>query len=141
MDLITDPDMYLMIENNMRGGIATIFHRHAVANNPQLEGYDPDKPHSYITYLDANNLYGTAMPEPLPIGNFRFLSEQEISDFDVMTVPADGPAGYILECDLSYPERLHNEHSDYPMASELLSVTFDILSDYAREIVDRNKTK
>ena len=112
-----------MIENNMRGGIATISHRHAVANNPQLEGYDPDKPHSYITYLDANNLYGTAMPEPLPVGNFRFLSEQEISDFDVMTVPTYGPVGYILECDLSYPEHLHVEHSDYPMTPELSTET------------------
>jgi len=47
LDLMTDAYMYLMIENNMRGGIATISYRHAVANNPQLEGYDPDKPHSY----------------------------------------------------------------------------------------------
>jgi len=31
--------------------------------------------------LDANNLYGTAMSEPLPIGNFRFLSDQKISDW------------------------------------------------------------
>jgi len=61
--------MYLMIENNMRGGIATISHRHAQANNPQVEGYDPSKPTSFITYLDANNLYGTAMSEPLPVGN------------------------------------------------------------------------
>jgi len=45
LDFITDADMYLMIENNMRGGIATISHGHAVANNPQSEGYDPDKPH------------------------------------------------------------------------------------------------
>ena len=67
LDLITD--MYLMIENNMRGGIATISHRHAQANNPQVEGYDPSKPTSFITYLDANNLYGTAMSEPLPVGN------------------------------------------------------------------------
>ena len=29
LDLITDPDMYLMVENNMWGGIATISHRHA----------------------------------------------------------------------------------------------------------------
>ena len=36
LDQITDPDMYLMIENNMRGGIATISHRHAVANNSSM---------------------------------------------------------------------------------------------------------
>ena len=42
--LITDLDMYLMVENSMRGGIATISHRHARANSPLLEGYDPSKP-------------------------------------------------------------------------------------------------
>jgi len=69
LDLITDPDAYLMIENNMRSGIATISHSHASANNPLVEGYDPTKPTSYITYLDANNLYGDAMSNPLPNRN------------------------------------------------------------------------
>jgi len=68
LDLITDPDAYLMIENNMRGGIATISHCHALANNPLVEGYDPNKHTSYITYLDANNLYGDAMSNQLPVG-------------------------------------------------------------------------
>ena len=58
--------MYLMAENNMRGAIATISHRHAQARTPLVEGYEPSKPTSYITHLDANNLYGTAMSEPLP---------------------------------------------------------------------------
>ena len=40
----------------MRGGIATISKRHAVANNPDVEGYDPTQPNRYITYLDANSL-------------------------------------------------------------------------------------
>ena len=44
LDLITDPDMYLMVENSMRGGIKTISHRHARANNPLVEGYDPQNP-------------------------------------------------------------------------------------------------
>jgi len=69
--------MYLMVENNMRGGIATISQRYARANNPLVEGYDPSKPNSCITYLDANNLYRTAMSEPLPEGNFRFLSQDD----------------------------------------------------------------
>jgi len=70
-----DPDMYLIIENNMRGGIATILHRHAQAKNPLVEGYDLSEPNSWCTYLDANNLTGTAMSDPLPIGNFCFLSQ------------------------------------------------------------------
>jgi len=79
-----------MVENNMRGGIATISQRCARANNPLVEGYDPSKPNSWITYLDANNLYGTAMSEPLPKVNFRFLSQDEISDTDVMKIPTHG---------------------------------------------------
>ena len=78
LDLITDPDIYLTIEGGMRGGIATISKRHAVANNPDVEGYDPTQPNRYITYLDANSLYATAQSQPLPVGDFRILTEQEI---------------------------------------------------------------
>jgi len=75
------------------------------SQQPAGGGYDPFKPNSWITYLDANNLYGTAMSEPLPEGNFRFLSQDEISDFDLMDVPTHGDTGYIVECDLKYPRK------------------------------------
>jgi hypothetical protein len=61
LELITDvpeqQDMYLFFEEAIRGGISTITHRHAVANNPYLpETYDETKPSEYLAYLDANNL-------------------------------------------------------------------------------------
>ena len=61
LELITDlpeqQDMYLFFENCIRGGISTVTHRHAVANNPRLgETYDSSKPTEYLAYLDANNL-------------------------------------------------------------------------------------
>ena len=87
IDLITDPDMYLTIEPGIRGGIATISGRYAKANNPLLPDYDSQKPTTYIIYLDANNLYGTSQSEPLPVGDFRFLSEEKISDFKLESVP------------------------------------------------------
>ena len=58
LELLTDMDMHLMIERGMRGGISMVSKWHVKANNPRVEGYDPDKPTNYITYLDANNLYG-----------------------------------------------------------------------------------
>jgi len=70
LDLIADPDMYLIIKNNMLCGIATISHRYARANNRLVQGYHPSKLNSGVTYLDANNLYGPAMSKPLPVGNF-----------------------------------------------------------------------
>jgi len=138
LDLITDPDAYLMIENNMRGGIATISHRHAVANNPLIEGYDATKPTSYITLLDANNLYGDAMSNPLPIGEFQFLSQTEIDAFDLSSIPPDAEIGYIIECDLEYPDHLHQSHSDYPLAPEHLTVDADMLSPFTKQCISEN---
>jgi len=81
---------------------------------------------------------GGAMSQPLPVGNFRFLSQEEISDFDVMKIPTHGDTGYIVECDLKYPSELHDLHSDYPMAPEHLTVSPDMLSDFCREIKAKN---
>ena len=115
----------------MREGIAVISKHHALANNPYVERYDESQPTSYITYLDANNLYGYAQSEPLPVGDFRLLSEEVIDRFDTKflnSVPSDSSVGYILECDLSYPPELHDLHTDYPMAPEHLEITEDMLS-------------
>jgi len=75
----------------------------------------------------------------LPEGNFRFLSQDEISDFDFMNVPTHGDTGYIVECDLKYPEKLHDLHSDYPMAPEHLTISPDMLSDFCSELKDKNR--
>jgi len=56
LDLITDPDAYLMLETNLRGGIATISKRYESANNKHVEGYNESEESRYITYLDANSL-------------------------------------------------------------------------------------
>ena len=74
-------------------------------------------------YLDANNLYGSAMSQSLPTGDFEWLSQEEISNFNVETVQDDGEEGYILEVDLEYPEHLHDLHNDYPLAPEKMKVT------------------
>ena len=58
LELLTDPDMYLMVENGIRGGISTIMKRYAKANNPYVNDFNPEKENIYIQYLDANNLYG-----------------------------------------------------------------------------------
>jgi len=55
MYLIEDEDMYLMVKYNIRGKISTTSNRYSRANNPLVEGYDPQKPTTFMTYLDANN--------------------------------------------------------------------------------------
>ena len=69
-----------------------------------------------------NNLYGSAMSEPLPEREFTFLSPEQVENFDFMSVSDDGPMGFILEVDVDYPYELHNSHSDYPLCCEATSV-------------------
>ena len=88
LDLFTDPDMHLFIEEGIRGGVAIITHRYAKLNVPDLEGYDPTKPNEYIVYLDANNLYGWAMSQSLPTGDFKWLDQID-HQFDVASIPED----------------------------------------------------
>ena len=72
LDFFTDPDMHLFVENNIRGGVSVVTNRYAKANNSYTEdGVDETESPSYICYLDANNLYGYAMSQPLPTSNFR----------------------------------------------------------------------
>lgn len=70
LELLTDVDMHLFIEQGTRRGISMVSKRFAKANNPHVTGYVPDKPNSFIQCLDANNLYGCAMCKTLPKGKF-----------------------------------------------------------------------
>ena len=59
LELLKDPDMLLMFERGIRGGITQAVHRYASANNKYMgDLYDPNRESSYIQYLNANNLYG-----------------------------------------------------------------------------------
>ena len=75
LELLTSIEHLLMIEAGTRGGLSQISNRYKKANNPYLETYDVTRNHSYLQYLDANNLYGWAMVQPLPFGDFKFLEE------------------------------------------------------------------
>ena len=97
LKLLTDYDQHLFIEKGMRGGISMVSKRHAQANYPQVDGYDPGKPSSHIRYIDANNLYGWAMSQPLPTGAFGWEVDCEQLAKTITDHPADDPEGFILE--------------------------------------------
>ena len=136
LELITDPDMYLFIEKGLRGGISMVSHRHARANNPSMENYDPSQPNSFLQYLDANNLYGWAMSQPMPTGGFQWVNYTD----QILETPADADHGFILEVDLDYPTSLHRQHNDYPLAPEKLKVEKHWMSPYQRKLIDELST-
>jgi len=128
LELFTDYDKYLFIENSIRGGISVASQRYAKANNKYLNNFDSNKDSSFITYLDANSLYSTAMCEYLPVNNFKWLSQKEITFFNISKIKNESNIGFILEVDLSYPDYLHDLHNDYPLCPEHFDVDLNMLS-------------
>lgn len=135
LELLQDLEMYGFIERGLRGGMSKIVHRHAEANNKYLHDYDPTRETSYIQYLDANNLYGWAMSQPLPTGGFKWLSCEEIASLEAD--PQFAGKGLILEVDLDYPAELHDAHNDYPLAPESKEIIEAMLSPYARRVMEK----
>ena len=78
LDLFTDTDQHLFIEEGIRGGVVMIGHWYTQAYIPCMENYDASKRNSNIMYLDANNLYGWVMSQLLPSSNFKWLRDKEI---------------------------------------------------------------
>ena len=128
LELLTDYDMLLMIEEGIRGGICHAVHRYAKANNRYLKNYDKSKESSYIQYLDANNLYGAAMSEELPINGFKWVND--ISGINEKFVKGynkkNSDKGYILEADVDYPSKLHKLHSDMPFLPERMKIVCNL---------------
>jgi len=137
LELLDDIDMVNMIQKGIRGGVSMISKKYAKANNPHVPDYNSNEKKTWITYLDMNNLYGTAMCERLPERGFRWLNERELKELDVMDIPDDSEVGYILEVSLDYPSQLHDLHSEYPLAPETLTVDNDMLSPYTTELKTR----
>ena len=138
LELLDNEPMYTFIEKGSRGGISQISLRHARANNPAMEDYDPCQPDVYLLYLDSNNLYGKAMSCALPTGGFRWLTQEEIEELDLKSLDDDAD-GYILEVDLEVPHQLHDLHNSYPLAPESISIDESMLSPFQQQFPDRQK--
>ena len=137
LELMVDIDMFQFIEKGMRGGISYIANRYGKANNKYMKNYDEKAPTKYIMYLDANNLYGWAMSQYLPTGNFKWLSQNQIEKTNLGKYTENSKKGLILEVDLEYPQELHDLHNDYPLGPEKIKVAKDMLSDYCKKIADK----
>ena len=137
LELITDIDMFQFIEKGLRGGTSYIANRFSEANNKYMENFDENKPSKYIMYLDANNLYGWAMSQYLPTGNFKWLTKEQIKKTNLANYSEEHDEGLLLEVDLDYPQELHDLHNDYPLAPEKLKVNKNMLSDYCQKISEK----
>ena len=119
LELLTDYHMLLMIEEGIRGGMCESIHRYAKASNKYMKNYDKNIESSYLMYSDANNLYGWAMSQKLPVNGFKW--ENDLSRFNenfIKNYNENSDVGYFLEVDVEYPKKLFSSHKDLPFLPE-----------------------
>jgi len=113
-------DMLNMVKGSIRGGVSMISTRYAKANNPYMESYDKNESTSYISYLDANNLYGWSMVQALPLGGYFWElnpKKYEVNDAsEILNLINNSDMGALFEVDLTVPSHLHSYFNDYPLA-------------------------
>ena len=153
LDLLTVIDQHLFIEEGIRGEVTMVSHQCAQANVPGMENYNVCKCNSYITYLDANNLYEWTMLQSLPTSNFNWLKNGKMKNLDVMMIPDDTSRGYIIECGLGkyyfyylyiyvYFIKCNVSFlwiSEYPRNLIKCNVSFVCISEYPYELHDLRK--
>ena len=151
LELLTNYEMLLMIENGIRGGFSGVlgprhvkaFNKYtpnyngngnrvldenemkecleALKNGKNLNDYLTEK---YLLYLDANNLYGWSMSQKLPTKDFKWESDPDY----YLHIPKG--RGCIIECDLEYPNNCKFKTMKYPLAPEKMKINENDLSDY-----------
>ena len=88
-----------------------------------MKNYDENKESSFLEYLDANNLYGWAMSEPLPVNGFDWMEDLSKIDEDfIKNFDRDSDKGYIIEVDVEHPKNLHDLHNDLPFLPERVKI-------------------
>ena len=134
LNLITDPDIYLLWEQHIRGGLVNVAKRYVKANNKYLPDYNPSKPSSFIEYVDANALYSFVMEEMLPLDGGSYVPCEGFNKETILDLDDYGEDGYLFVVDLHIPKELHDYFNDYPMAPESLVIDDVMLSPKSREL-------
>ena len=92
------------------------------ANNKYMKDYDEKEEFSFLEYLNANNLYGWAMEQNLPVGGFKWVNDVLRIDEDfIKNYDENSNIGYFLKVDIEYPKELHDLHSDLPFLPKRMS--------------------
>ena len=129
-----DKDMILSLENNIRGGISSVLGDRYIKSDENKK----------IKYIDANNLYGHSVSQPLPYDEIEMwhghphLYKNWLEG--IFYTPDDSDIGYFIEVDLRYPDNIKEKTKNFPFAPENKKIDTNN-SDYMKEIKPSNYTQ
>ena len=110
IELLQDPEMYKFFESGIRGGMTFVKKHYATSDT-----------NTSLFYIDVNNLYGWALSQPLPFGDFQWVNDNEFCDIInriKITDMTNDDRGFVLQLDFEIPSNLHDKLDDLPLAPE-----------------------
>ena len=126
---LQDRDMILLLENNIRGGISSVMG----------DRYIQSDENKNILYIDAKNLYGHSMSEPLPYDESKFDNNVKLED--ILSTPDDKDIGYFFEVNLKYHDNIKEKTKHFPFAPVNKKINPDDFSDFMKEIIPDTYTQ
>ena len=92
--------------------------------------------------VDCNNQYGHSMSQYLPTGGCKWVEDpSKFTTEYILALKKDDACGFYLEVDLEYPNQLHEEHDQYPLAPEHYRIQESELSEYQMKLAQDLKLK
>ena len=73
LELLTNIDMFLMVEKGTSGELCQAIHIYAEANKKCMKNYHKNIESSFPMYLDVNSLCGWAMSQKLHVDGFKWI--------------------------------------------------------------------
>ena len=122
LQILQDKDMILLLENNIRGGISSVMG----------DRYIKSDENNKILDMDATNLYGHSMSQPLPYDEIKY--DNNIKLEEIVNTPDDSDIGYLVEVDLKYPDDIKEKTKYFPFAPVNKKINPDNFNDYMKEI-------
>ena len=137
LQTLQDKDLILTLENNIRGGISSVIGDRYVKSDESKK----------ILYMDATNLYGHSMCQPLPYDEIEmwhghpdlYMNWLE----EILNTPNDSDIGYFIEADLRYPDNLKENTKNFPFCPENKIIHKDKYNDneHMKQIKPKNYAK
>ena len=87
-----------------------------------------------ILYVDANNLYGYSMSQPIPFDEIKL--DKNVKLKDIIKIPDENDIGYFVEVHLRYPDRTKEKTKNFPFCPENKVIHKEKYNDYMK----KNKT-
>ena len=144
LELISNPEICNFFRKSIRGGMSFIATRRAKSDYTNSDVENCNKRMTHIRYIDGNNLYGSQMLFDLPTGDYKLENKDFIKRIEKRLRYKEpiymNERGMFLEVDLEYPNDIHSQHGDFPLAPERYKVTYDQLSPLNQSLYGKMKT-